>query len=71
VGINHIQLVYHFGAPVEVTGTVPFNLSYQDLNIIPLLLVLLDVPGPLVITRLEWDWRIRTLEVWVRQEKAR
>ena len=69
--IRPFQIVYHFASSKEITDVIAFNPAYEDLDVIPVLQRILDVPGPLVITCLEWDWRTRTLEVWVRQEKVR
>ena len=69
MAINHIQIIYHFGVPKEVTGRIVFNPVYEDLDVILLLQGLLNI-RPLVITSLLWDWQTRTLEVCVKEEKA-
>jgi len=71
VGINHIRLFYHLMTSREIIGEIPFNPLYQDLDVIPLLQEISGIAQPLVITSLLWDWRTRTLEVWVKEEKAR
>ena len=71
---NPIRLRYHFvklHPSDEVTGSIPFNLAYEDIDVIPCLQDALHVTAPLVILDVLWDWRTRTLEVWVKEEKVR
>ena len=74
MGIKQIQFVYHLIRPepaTAITGVMSFNLSYDDIAVMACVQNALMVSCPLVIIDVLWDWRMRTLEVWIKEEKAR